>query len=98
MDLGQSRRGLFESFQTFRHRQANLRPQAAWGETASAAEHLEAFLATPPASGETERWVRHARETLAQLREGGGPGAGSAATDPATGDERTDVPPPDYAR
>ena len=68
------------------------------GETASAAEHLEAFLATPPASGETERWVRHARETLAQLREGGGPGTGGAVTDPATGDERTDVPPPDYAR
>lgn len=34
----------------------------------AAAEHLEAFLADAPASAEAERWVRHARETLAELR------------------------------
>jgi Flp pilus assembly protein TadD len=35
-----------------------------------AAEHLEKFLAQPPASPEAERWVRHAEETLQQLRDG----------------------------
>ena len=62
------------------------------GETAAAAEHLETFLATPPASGETERWVRHARETLAQIR-----GEHGTAGEPAPDDARSDVP-PDYAR
>ena len=45
------------------------------GETAAAVEHLETFLATPPASGETERWVRHARETLGELRDAPAPDA-----------------------
>ena len=60
------------------------------GDAEGAAEHLEAFLATPPASVEAERWVRHAQETLDQLR-GGSRDAG--ATDLA----RPDAP-PDYAR
>jgi tetratricopeptide (TPR) repeat protein len=38
------------------------------GEPAEAAEHLEAFLEQPPHGVEAERWVRHARETLAELR------------------------------
>ena len=38
------------------------------GETDVAIQHLEAFLAAPPASGEPERWIEHARETLDKLR------------------------------
>lgn len=38
------------------------------GENDEAAEHLEAFLEHPPNSADTERWVRHARQTLAKLR------------------------------
>lgn len=37
-------------------------------EREDAAKHLEAFLAAPPQSAEAERWVRHARLTLSQLR------------------------------
>lgn len=37
------------------------------GEREAAVEHLEAFLAAPPAVGEPERWIEHARETLASL-------------------------------
>ena len=37
------------------------------GERDLAIEHLEAFLAAPPASGEPERWIAHARETLVAL-------------------------------
>ncbi len=37
-------------------------------EREDAARHLEAFLAAPPQSAEAERWVRHARLTLSQLR------------------------------
>ena len=60
-----------------------------------AIEHLEAFLAAPPASAEAERWVRHARETLEQLRAAPvAEGEGEAATEP---DDRPDVP-PGYAR
>jgi tetratricopeptide (TPR) repeat protein len=40
------------------------------GERDNAIEHLEAFLAAPPASGEPERWIEHARETLTTLRSG----------------------------
>jgi tetratricopeptide (TPR) repeat protein len=39
-----------------------------------AEHHLEAFLGKPPASAEAERWVRHAEQTLAELRTGGIPG------------------------
>lgn len=35
-----------------------------------AAAHLEAFLANPPGDADAERWVRHAEETLAALRNG----------------------------
>ena len=38
------------------------------GERDNAIEHLEAFLAAPPAMGEPGRWIQHARETLASLR------------------------------
>jgi len=41
------------------------------GERGAAAEHLEAFLARPPKSAEADRWVRHARETLASIRAAG---------------------------
>jgi len=37
----------------------------------SAREHLEAFLARPPKSAEADRWVRHAKQTLESLRDGG---------------------------
>lgn len=38
------------------------------GETAEGAAHLEAFLETPPTGAEADRWVRHARQTLDDLR------------------------------
>jgi len=37
-----------------------------------AGEHLEAFLAKPPNGTDADRWVRHAEETLAKLRDGHG--------------------------
>jgi len=40
------------------------------GERDDAIEHLEAFLAAPPSSGDPERWIEHARETLDGLRAG----------------------------
>jgi Flp pilus assembly protein TadD len=33
-----------------------------------AEKHLQAFLSQPPAGEEAERWIRHARSTLEQLR------------------------------
>jgi tetratricopeptide (TPR) repeat protein len=42
------------------------------GDNDAASEHLEQFLANPPLSTpDAERWVRHAEETLRQLRDGG---------------------------
>jgi len=38
------------------------------GDLAEAAAHLEAFLESPPSGAEAERWVRHARQTLDELR------------------------------
>lgn len=38
------------------------------GETEPAIEHLEDFLASAPTGPEGERWVQHARSTLAELR------------------------------
>ena len=38
------------------------------GDQAEAAAHLEAFLEMPPMGPEADRWVRHARLTLGQLR------------------------------
>jgi Flp pilus assembly protein TadD len=40
------------------------------GDKAGAEGHLRAFLAHPPAGADAERWVRHARQTLEQLRVG----------------------------
>ena len=45
------------------------------GDAAAAAEHLDAFLANVPAGGEAERWVKHARDTLEQIRTGTDAGA-----------------------
>jgi len=38
------------------------------GDHAEASAHLEAFLETPPSGTEADRWVRHARQTLDDLR------------------------------
>jgi Flp pilus assembly protein TadD len=38
------------------------------GDLAEAAAHLEAFLDAPPGGAEADRWVRHARQTLDELR------------------------------
>ena len=38
------------------------------GDTESAAKHLQSFLDAPPSGTETERWVRHARQTLDELQ------------------------------
>jgi len=38
------------------------------GDLTEAAAHLEAFLESPPSGAEAERWVRHARQTLDELR------------------------------
>lgn len=52
------------------------------GDAMGAEYHLEAFLAHPPAGQEAERWVRHAEQTLEELRSGGGPTpAGEAGGD-----------------
>jgi Flp pilus assembly protein TadD len=37
-------------------------------ETAEAAAHLQAFLDAPPSGGDADRWIRHARQTLDELR------------------------------
>ena len=41
------------------------------GDALGAERHLEAFLVQPPGSAEADRWVRHARQTLEELRAGG---------------------------
>lgn len=51
------------------------------GEHDAAAEHLEAFLEHPPTGADSERWVRHARQTLDRLR--GGPDADAEEYDDA---------------
>lgn len=38
------------------------------GDDMDAAYHLEAFLMNPPDGQESERWVRHARKTLDEIR------------------------------
>jgi tetratricopeptide (TPR) repeat protein len=40
------------------------------GDRTGAEKHLEAFLANPLSGPESERWVKHAEETLATLRTG----------------------------
>ena len=37
-------------------------------ENDEAIGHLQAFLARPPASPESERWIQHAKDTLQSLR------------------------------
>ncbi len=37
------------------------------GETEAAAEHLRVFLSRPPVGPDADKWVEHARQTLAQL-------------------------------
>jgi tetratricopeptide (TPR) repeat protein len=40
------------------------------GDRSGAEEHLDKFLANPPSGAESERWVRHAEDTLGKLRSG----------------------------
>lgn len=40
------------------------------GDHSGAATHLGAFLEKPPSGPESERWVRHAEETLLGLKKG----------------------------
>jgi len=42
------------------------------GDSRGAEKHLDAFLANAPQSAESDRWIRHARETLEQLQPGDG--------------------------
>lgn len=49
------------------------------GDRTGATRHLEAFLAAPPAGEDTERWLAHARQTLADLR---------TRTDPSSAPDR----------
>lgn len=39
-------------------------------DSAGAERHLNAFLEDPPQSAEAERWVRHAKQTLEQIKAG----------------------------
>ena len=41
------------------------------GDFPGAEKHLEAFLEMPPRSAEAERWVRHAKQTLEEIRANG---------------------------
>jgi len=43
------------------------------GDKASAEEHLDAFLATPPTGPDADGFISHAQETRASLRESGNP-------------------------
>ncbi len=47
------------------------------GDTTEAVMHLQAFLDAPPSGAEAERWVRHARQTLDELRAAPAPTADS---------------------
>jgi tetratricopeptide (TPR) repeat protein len=38
------------------------------GDRTGAEKHLVEFLAKPPSGAESERWIRHAEETIDQLR------------------------------
>ena len=38
------------------------------GDTTEAVSHLQKFLDAPPAGGDADRWVRHAKQTLDELR------------------------------
>lgn len=41
------------------------------GDAEDAARHLEEFLAAPPSGDEAQRWIGHAKRTLARIRSGG---------------------------
>jgi len=61
------------------------------GETSDAAFHLESFLMDPPApSAEADRWVRHARETLDQIRTSDEGGRGAEEKESSVGELETD--------
>lgn len=45
------------------------------GDAVAAEDHLRRFLAQPPTSPEAERWLRHAQQTLDQMRSGELPAA-----------------------
>ncbi len=49
------------------------------GDVVAAEKHLVAFLASPPAGAESERWVRHAEATLESLRN---PASGASPAGP----------------
>lgn len=38
------------------------------GDSQAAQEHLNSFLTNPPRGAEAERWIKHARQTLARLQ------------------------------
>ncbi|MDP1889992.1 MAG: tetratricopeptide repeat protein [Gemmatimonadaceae bacterium] len=50
------------------------------GDLVAAEKHLAAFLASPPAGAESERWVRHAESTLESLRN---PESGESSAGPS---------------
>jgi Flp pilus assembly protein TadD len=58
------------------------------GDPAGAEQHLEAFLAEPPAGASADRWVQHALQTLEGLRGGGGAAASEPTVTPVPGHER----------
>ena len=51
------------------------------GETDAAAEHLEAFLSRAAHGPESERWVRHARQTLEAMQSPDGMAGGPLLAD-----------------
>jgi tetratricopeptide (TPR) repeat protein len=60
------------------------------GEGADAAHHLERFLERPPVAPDSQRWIAHARHTLAELRgevppDGAAGGRGPALPDAPRG-------------
>lgn len=50
------------------------------GDAEAAEKHLDAFLSNAPQSAESDRWIRHAQQTLDNLHAGGGDG-GAAGTE-----------------
>ena len=60
------------------------------GDAGGAAEHLDAFLERAAHDPESERWVRHARQTLADLRGGSADDARGGAAAAPRPDERSE--------
>lgn len=83
MAIAYSKTGRHEEAARCYRRALDLQPQLAGahyglaflllkrGDPRGARSHLEQFLAAPPKSAEAERWVRHAKQALEQLRAGG---------------------------